>query len=80
MSGKVTAAPSDQPGLYRFLIETGMAGKWELIPTAKVQGKAGPVTGKIVYDAKCADSGDFGRSFRAEVGHLFRLMPAGHSD
>jgi hypothetical protein len=27
-----------------------------------------------------ADSGDFGQSFRAEVGHLFRLMPAGHSD
>lgn len=27
-----------------------------------------------------ADSGDFGQSFRAEVGHLFRLMSAGHSD
>ena len=27
-----------------------------------------------------ADSDDFGQSFRAEVGHLFRLMPAGHSD
>jgi YtkA-like len=52
MSGKVTATPSDQPGLYRFLIETGMAGKWELILTAKVQGEAGPVTGKITYDAK----------------------------
>jgi len=52
MSGKVTATPSDQSGLYRFLIETGMAGKWELILTAKVQGEAGPVTGKITYDAK----------------------------
>jgi hypothetical protein len=52
MSGKVTTAPSDQPGLYRFLIETGMAGKWQLILTAKVQGGAGPVTGKITYDAK----------------------------
>jgi hypothetical protein len=30
--------------------------------------------------AQRADSGDFGQSFRAEVGHLFRLMPAGHSD
>jgi hypothetical protein len=52
MSGKVTATASDQSGLYRFFIETGMAGKWELILTAKVQGKAGPVTGKITYDAK----------------------------
>jgi predicted metal-binding membrane protein len=52
MSGKVTAITSDQPGLYRFLVETGMAGKWELILTAKVQGEADPVTGKITYDAK----------------------------
>ena len=27
-----------------------------------------------------ADSDDFGQSFRAEVGHLFRSMSAGHSD
>jgi hypothetical protein len=27
-----------------------------------------------------ANSDDFGQSFRAEVGHLFRLMLAGHSD
>jgi hypothetical protein len=27
-----------------------------------------------------ADSDDFGRSFRAEVGHLFRLMSAGYSN
>ena len=52
MSGKVTAIPSDPPGLYRFLIETGMAGKWELILTAKVRGEGAPVTGKITYDAK----------------------------
>jgi hypothetical protein len=55
MFGKVTATTSDQPGLYRFLIETGMAGKWELIRTAKVQGEAGPVTGKITYYAKWAE-------------------------
>jgi hypothetical protein len=29
-----------------------MAGKWELILTAKVHEEAGPVTGKITYDAK----------------------------
>src|SRR5215469_10673543 len=40
MSGKVTATPSDQPGLYRFSIETGMTGKWELILTAKVRENA----------------------------------------
>jgi hypothetical protein len=27
-----------------------------------------------------ADSDDFGRAFRADVGHLFRLNPAGRSD
>jgi hypothetical protein len=27
-----------------------------------------------------ADSDDFGRAFRAEVGHRFRLMSAGRSD
>jgi predicted metal-binding membrane protein len=52
MSGKVTAITSDQPGLYRFLIETAMAGKCELILTAKVQGETGLVTGKVTYDAK----------------------------
>jgi len=29
---------------------------------------------------KAADSDDFGQSFRAEVGHLFRSISAGHSD
>ena len=52
MSGKVTPAASDQPGLFRFSIETGMAGKWELVLTAKVPGEAAPITGKVIYDAK----------------------------
>src|SRR5215813_7975075 len=52
MFGKVTPSTSDQPGLYHFLLETGMAGKWELTLTAKVQGEDRPVTGKITYDAK----------------------------
>jgi hypothetical protein len=33
-----------------------------------------------IPEALRADSDDFGRSFRAEVGHLFRLMSAGHSN
>jgi predicted metal-binding membrane protein len=52
MSGKVTQAGSDHPGVYRFSIETGMAGKWELVLTAKVPGEMAPVTGKLIYDAK----------------------------
>jgi hypothetical protein len=52
MSGKVTRAEPDHPGLYRFSIETGMAGKWELVLTAKVPGETAPVTGKVIYDAK----------------------------
>jgi hypothetical protein len=50
MSGKVTPLPPDQSGLYRFLTETGMAGKWELILGAEAQGEAGTVRGAVTYD------------------------------
>jgi predicted metal-binding membrane protein len=52
MLGRVTPAASDQPGIYNFSIETGMAGKWELVLTAKVPGETAPVTGKVTYDAQ----------------------------
>jgi predicted metal-binding membrane protein len=52
MSGKVTPLGSDRPGLYRFSIDTGMAGKWQLSLAAKVEGEAAPVTGNVTYDAK----------------------------
>ncbi|HEV2098940.1 MAG TPA: DUF2182 domain-containing protein [Stellaceae bacterium] len=52
MSGKVTPAISDRPGVFRFSIETAMAGKWELVLSAKVPGKTAPVTGKVIYDAR----------------------------
>jgi hypothetical protein len=52
MSGKVSPLPSDQPGVYRFEIETGMAGKWQLALGAKVQGEAGTVRGTVLYEAK----------------------------
>jgi hypothetical protein len=29
-----------------------MAGKWELVLTAKVPGETSPVTGKVLYDTK----------------------------
>jgi hypothetical protein len=52
MTGKVSPLPSDQPGIYRFQVETGMAGKWQLVLGAKVQGEAGTVRGNLVYEAK----------------------------
>jgi hypothetical protein len=52
MPGKVTQVASDRPGLYRFSIETGMAGKWELVLSAKVPGETAPVTGKVIYNAQ----------------------------
>ena len=52
MTGKVSPLPSDQPGIYRFQIETGMAGKWALNLGAKVQGEAGTVRGLVAYEAK----------------------------
>jgi hypothetical protein len=52
MTGKVSPLPSDQPGTYRFQVETGMAGKWQLALGAKVQGETGTVRGNLVYEAK----------------------------
>jgi hypothetical protein len=51
MPGKVSPLPSDKPGLYRFQIETGMAGKWALNLSAKVQGEADTVRGTVTFDA-----------------------------
>lgn len=52
MSGKVTPGASDHSGLHRFSIQTGMAGKWELVLTAKVPGETAPVSGTLLYEAK----------------------------
>jgi YtkA-like len=52
MTGKVSPLPSDQPGIYRFQVETGMAGKWQLALGAKVQGEPGTVRGTVLYEAK----------------------------
>ena len=51
MASKVSPLPADKPGLYRFQIETGMAGKWQLALGAKVQGEAGTVRGSVTFDA-----------------------------
>ena len=51
MTGRVSPLPSDQPGIFRFQIETGMAGKWAVNLGAKVQGEAGTVRGAVAYEA-----------------------------
>ena len=51
MPGKVSPLSADKPGLYRFQIETGMAGKWALNLGAKVQGEADTVRGSVTFDA-----------------------------
>src|SRR5438132_1124294 len=51
MPGKVSPLSADKPGLYRFQIETGMAGKWALNLGAKVQGEADTVRGSLTFDA-----------------------------
>jgi hypothetical protein len=51
MPGKVSPLPADKPGLYRFQIETGMAGKWALNLGAKVQGEADTIRGTVTFDA-----------------------------
>lgn len=51
MAGKVTPLPSDQPGLYRFQVETGMVGKWQLSLGAKIQGETGTVRGTVPFAA-----------------------------
>jgi hypothetical protein len=51
MTGKVTPLPSGKPEIYRFSIETGMAGKWALNLGAKVQGEASTVRGTVTFTA-----------------------------
>ena len=50
-SGKVNPLPSEQPGLYRFQIETGMTGEWRLVLGAKVQGETDTVSGTVGFEA-----------------------------
>jgi hypothetical protein len=50
MAGKVAPLPTDGPGLYRFLIQTGMAGRWELVLGAKVQGEPKVVRTAITFN------------------------------
>jgi hypothetical protein len=48
--GYVSSLPSDQVELFRFQVETVMASKWTLFLTAKVQGEAEPVRGRVTFE------------------------------
>ncbi|MSP00455.1 MAG: heavy metal RND transporter [Acetobacteraceae bacterium] len=52
MTGKVTPQTADPAGHYRFRAQTGMAGKWALTLTAKVQGETDTIRGSVTFDAK----------------------------
>lgn len=52
MPGKVAPVPPGKDGLYHFTTATGMAGKWALHLSAKVQGETETVKGTVEFDAE----------------------------
>src|SRR5215470_16088176 len=52
MTAKHTAAPSNEPGVYRFKADFTMAARWALKLQAKVPGEAESVVGTVVFKAK----------------------------
>jgi len=49
MPANVISLPSSHAELYRFQIETVMAGKWALYLVARVRGEAEPVRGSVTF-------------------------------
>ena len=47
MTGPIKAMPSNEPGIYSFEIEPGMAGTWAITLAAKVQGETETVRGTV---------------------------------
>ena len=52
MATKITPISATEPGTYRFNATFGMAGRWQLLLDAKVQGEAGTVESKLVIGAE----------------------------
>lgn len=50
MTAPVQALPPKEPGIYRFEVQRGMAGKWMLSLSAKVQGEAETVRGGVAIE------------------------------
>src|SRR3954451_16749636 len=50
MTAPVQAVTPNEPGIYLFEIQPGMAGKWMLTLAAKVQGEAETVRGSVTVD------------------------------
>lgn len=51
MTGNVTPQAGQQPGSYRFQVDTGMAGNWALTLSAKVQGEPETVRATVTFSA-----------------------------
>ena len=51
MTGNVTPQAVQQPGAYRFQVDTGMAGGWALTLAAKVQGEAETLRATVAFNA-----------------------------
>jgi hypothetical protein len=49
MATAIAPLPSPEPGVYAFMAPLTMAGRWLLTISAKVQGEADPVLGKIIF-------------------------------
>jgi YtkA-like len=52
MATKIAPMPATEPGTYRFNATFGMAGRWQLLLDAKVQGETGTVESKLVIRAE----------------------------
>ena len=51
MQSQVAPLPSKEPGVYAFKTDMPMAGRYQVTLSAKVQGEAETVTGKVVVTA-----------------------------
>lgn len=52
MASTVVPQGMSSPGVFRFGVNLGMAGKWELHLSAKVPDKAEPVEGSVIFTVK----------------------------
>ena len=51
MTTTIEAAPSTEPGIYRFKAAVTMEGNWQLSLGAKVQGETGTLENRLVLKA-----------------------------